>query len=314
MLYHSIRQLHDWPTMEFNRAYKVRSPAGGLPIAGDVTAIAQCYNVLLVEEAVPTAKSRHERDAGTDEGQKAVMDAGLPVAASLSEAVVSRGGRNILDCVDVSIGRGEIVTVMGPNGAGKSTLVKALLGLERLSSGTAYLAPNIRIAYSPQNYRRDAALPLSVSRLLTLTQAHPRDKIHAVLKELSIDNLLGAQVIRLSGGELQRVMLARALLRDPALLVLDEPTQNVDIAGAIEIYQIIGRQRARTGCSVLLVSHDLNLVLAATDRVYCVNGHICCFGKPEDVGRNPAFIRLFGDAASRTLAPYLHKHDHAHSP
>ncbi len=235
-------------------------------------------------------------------------------AVTLTGAVLTRDGRRVLDHVDLSVGRGEIVTVIGPNGAGKSTLIRAVLGLEKLEQGAVRRAPGLTLAYLPQRHHLDPSLPLSVRRLLTLTHAPDEKRLQAVLDELGIGALLDASALRLSGGELQRVMLARALLRDPQLLVLDEPTQNVDAAGALEIYQTIARQRDRSGCSVLLVSHDLNIVMAATDRVYCLNGHICCSGKPTDVGRDKAFVDLFGAAAAQTLAPYTHHHDHVHGP
>jgi len=233
---------------------------------------------------------------------------------TLSGAVLRRDQRLILDHVDLSVGRGEIVTLIGPNGAGKSTLIRAALGLEPLDAGEIRRAPGLKVAYLPQRHSIDHALPLSVRRVLTLTHAYPRARLSEVLDELRIGALIDAPVQRLSGGELQRVMLARVLLAETDLLVLDEPTQNVDAAGALEIYEVIARQRDKTGTSVLLVSHDLHVVMAATDRVYCVNGHVCCSGKPEDVGRDQAFIALFGKAAARTLAPYTHHHDHEHAP
>ena len=241
------------------------------------------------------------------------MNAEGPVV-SLSGAVLMRNGRRVLDHVDLAVGRGEIVTVIGPNGAGKSTLLRAVVGLDDLDSGEARRAADLSISYLPQSFQLDPSLPLSVRRLLTLTHTASEQRLRATLEELGVGNLLDASALQLSGGELQRVMLARALLREPGLLVLDEPTQNVDAAGALEIYQVIARQRARTGCSVLLVSHDLNVVMAATDRVYCLNGHVCCSGKPADVGRDSAFIAIFGEAAARTLAPYAHHHDHMHGP
>jgi zinc transport system ATP-binding protein len=241
------------------------------------------------------------------------MTAAPPVIA-LSRAVLVRNERRVLDHVDLEVGRGEIVTLIGPNGAGKSSLIRAVLGLEKLDGGEVRRAPGLSLSYLPQRYQFDPALSLSVCRGLTLTHAPAEDRLRAVLEELGIGRLLDASAQRLSGGELQRVMLARALLREPELLVLDEPTQSVDATGAIDIYQVIARQRARTGCAVLLVSHDLNVVMAATDRVYCLNGHICCSGKPSEVGRDRAFAALFGEAAARTLAPYTHHHDHVHGP
>ena len=242
-----------------------------------------------------------------------MKDATTQPAISLSRAMLKRNDRQVLDHVDLTVARGEIVTIIGPNGAGKSTLIRAILGLEKLDGGEVRRAPGLSVGYLPQQYHLDQALPLSVRRVLTLTAAPPEARLHAVLDELGIGQLLDASALRLSGGELQRVMLARALLLDPALLVLDEPTQNVDATGAIEIYQVIARQRARTGCSGAGRSHFMQL-MAATDRVYCLNGHICCSGKPNDVGRDRAFVDLFGEAAARTLAPYTHHHDHVHGP
>jgi zinc transport system ATP-binding protein len=226
---------------------------------------------------------------------------------------VIRGGRTILHGVDFEVAPGEIVTLIGPNGAGKSTLVKVALGLERLDSGRMTRAGNLRIGYQPQSYTIDRALPLTVRRLVTLNCTATAKRIGDVLGLLHLDALTDADVHSLSGGERQRAMLARAILRQPQLLVLDEPSQNLDVGGTVEIYDIISRVRAETGCGVLVVSHDLNVVMASTDRVYCLNAHICCSGKPEEVGRSQAFLDVFGPGA-RTLALYTHHHDHEHGP
>ena len=247
----------------------------------------------------------------------AIVQADPPSGGALVEmrhASVTRGGRRILDNVDFTIGRGEIVTLIGPNGAGKSTLVKAALGLERLDKGVMSRAADLTVGYQPQKYTLDPALPLTLRRLVTLNTKAPAAKVAEVLALLRLERLPDADVHTLSGGELQRAMLARALLREPRLLVLDEPSQNLDVAGAIEIYQIIADARKATGCGVLVVSHDLNVVMAATDRVYCLNTHLCCSGAPEDVSRHRAFLELFGAAAAKTLAIYPHHHDHVHAP
>ncbi len=227
---------------------------------------------------------------------------------------VTRGKRRILDHVDITVRRGEIVTLVGPNGAGKSTLIKIALGLERLDSGEVLRAAKLKIGYQPQKLSLDQALPLSVRRFLTLTEQHSTVRLEQILAEVGVPHLMESSVHVLSGGEWQRIMLARAVLRQPDLLVLDEPTQNVDTAGAVEIYQIIARLRAAIGCGVLMVSHDLNVVMAATDQVYCLNSHICCSGHPADVSRDAEFQRLFGPTAAHTLAIYPHSHDHVHAP
>jgi zinc transport system ATP-binding protein len=233
---------------------------------------------------------------------------------AVRHGTVTRGGRAILDNVDFTIGRGEIVTLIGPNGAGKSTLVKVALGLERLDKGVMWRAPGLTVGYQPQKYTLDPALPLTVRRLVTLNTIASAARVAEVLGLLRLERLVDADAHTLSGGELQRAMLARAFLREPRLLVLDEPSQNLDVAGAVEIYQIIADARKATGCSVLVVSHDLNVVMAATDRVYCLNTHLCCSGAPEDVGQHRAFLELFGAAAAKTLAIYPHHHDHVHAP
>ncbi|MDX2145152.1 MAG: metal ABC transporter ATP-binding protein [Rhodospirillaceae bacterium] len=237
--------------------------------------------------------------------------------ASLIELLgvgVVRDGKTILDHVDVTVGDGEIVTLIGPNGAGKSSLVKVALGLERNDTGRVTRREGLRVGYLPQRFAVDQALPITVRRILTLTLSADEARLRAALAEVGVEDLIDESIHTLSGGELQRVMLARALLREPHLLVLDEPTQNLDVGGAVECYQIIQRIRDRTGCGVLLVSHDLSIVMAATTRVYCLNAHVCCSGHPDDVSRDPEFLRLFGPAGAGTLALYKHTHDHSHTP
>ena len=241
-----------------------------------------------------------------------MMTAHSDPLVEVSGARITRDSRRILDGVDLTIGAREIVTLIGPNGAGKSTMVNAILGLERLDHGIIRKRPNLKIGYQPQRFPLDRALPLPVHRLLTLTQEKPRTRLLEVLTQVGIAHLIDESVHILSGGELQRVTLARAILRRPDLLVLDEPTQNVDMTGAVEIYQIIAGLPKAIGCSVLVVSHDLTVVMAATDRVYCLNGHVCCSGRPEHVSQHAEFVRLFGPAAATTLAVYPHAHDHIH--
>ncbi|HMR29354.1 MAG TPA: metal ABC transporter ATP-binding protein [Geminicoccaceae bacterium] len=228
---------------------------------------------------------------------------------------VSRRGKAVLSRVDLDIAAGEIVTLIGPNGAGKSTLVKALLGLIATDAGEVWRRPGLRIGYSPQSVSIDPVLPLSVRRFLDLGGPAGRTEALAALAEVGAEETIDRQVAALSGGELHRVLLARALLRRPELLVLDEPLSGVDVQGQAELYGLIGRLRDRTGAAVLLVSHDLHLVMARTDRVVCIEGHVCCSGHPVEVARDPAFRRLFGDRLGEVVALYrhdMHHHEHAH--
>jgi zinc transport system ATP-binding protein len=221
-------------------------------------------------------------------------------------------GRSILDNVGFSLRKGEIVTLIGPNGAGKTTLVRVVLGLAMADAGSVVLRPGTRIGYMPQTLVVDQTLPLTVQRFVTLGTPASRRQTLAALAETGAEKLIKAPVQTISGGELRRVLLARALLRDPDLLVLDEPVQGVDVNGQIELYQLIQSIRQRRGCGVLMVSHDLHLVMASSDHVLCLNHHVCCAGRPESVSRHPAYLELFGSAAAEHLAVYHHHHNHQH--
>ena len=223
-----------------------------------------------------------------------------------------RGGRHILQNVDLDLQPGEIVTLIGPNGAGKTTLVRMMLGLERPDAGDIHRQSALKIGYAPQRFDVDPAIPLTVARFLTLGGRADALKIAAVLQEVGADGLAQRQIAKLSGGELQRVVLARALLRDPQLLVLDEPVRGVDFSGEAELYKLIGTIRDRRGVGVLLVSHDLHVVMAQSDRVICLNGHVCCSGMPQRVAQHPEYARLFGPAAASAIGIYQHHHDHSH--
>jgi zinc transport system ATP-binding protein len=225
---------------------------------------------------------------------------------------LARGGRPILIDIDIDIGPGEIVTVIGPNGAGKTTLVRALLGLEPLDGGEIRRKGGLVVGYAPQRFDIDRAIPLTVARFVTLGRNAPPDEVAKVLKDVGAGALAERQFSELSGGELQRVVLARALIRSPDLLVLDEPVRGVDYAGEAELYTLIGRLRTERGFGVLLVSHDLHVVMAQSDRVMCLNRHVCCSGVPESVAQHPEYARLFGPQAARAFGLYHHHHDHSH--
>ena len=226
--------------------------------------------------------------------------------------VVRYGGRPVLDRVSIEVHRREVVSLIGPNGAGKTTAVRALLGLIKPDAGTVRHAPGLVVGYVPQRIAPEGLLPLTVRRFLAMAGRQARADVAATLDEVGAAAVMDRQLSSLSGGEFRRVLLARALLRNSDLLVLDEPVQQVDFAGQLALHQLIGRLRDRRGCSVLVISHDLHLVLGATDRVICINGHVCCAGEPETVSRHPEYVSLFGPHAAAALAVYTHDHDHSH--
>lgn len=232
-----------------------------------------------------------------------------------SDVSLIQGNSTLLENISLRIYQGEITTIIGPNGAGKTTLLNILLGLSLPSHGKIERASELRIGYMPQRLQLNPQLPLSVKRFLYLARASVRDgqflDVDEALSRTGVCHLKDHAMQTLSGGETQRVLLARALLRRPQLLVLDEPVQGVDINGQDLLYQLIKSLRDEFQCAVLMVSHDLHLVMAATDHVICLNQHICCHGHPESVSNHPAYLQLFGPAAAN-LATYTHHHDHAH--
>ncbi|MDM7255084.1 MAG: metal ABC transporter ATP-binding protein [Paracoccus sp. (in: a-proteobacteria)] len=232
---------------------------------------------------------------------------------SASDLTIRRPGstETLLSHITLTLRAGEIVTVVGPNGSGKSTLVRALLGHLPASGGMLTRAPGLRIGYVPQRVHIEAALPLTVRRFLSLPRRVDDATAAAALARTGVQGLERRQITQLSGGQFQRVLLARALLNRPQLLVLDEPTQGLDQPGIIAFYKLIEEVRTETGAAVLLVSHDLLVVMRASDRVICLNGHICCQGTPADVSAAPQYRALFGEGEG-TLALYRHHHDHQH--
>jgi zinc transport system ATP-binding protein len=239
------------------------------------------------------------------------MAVGTALVRTVSATLIL-GGRTILDGVNVKVERGEIVTIVGPNGAGKSTLLRVMLGLMPQSGGTVERAGDLVVGYVPQRFHMPTTLPLSVDRLLTLTARAKRAARTAVLEETGIAHLQDAPVADLSGGELQRALIAKALLRSPNLLVLDEPVQGVDFIGEARLYRLISDIRRNRGCGILMVSHDLHVVMGESDRVVCLNGHVCCEGQPASVQADPEFARMFGPDAARVVGIYAHDHDHTH--
>jgi zinc transport system ATP-binding protein len=230
----------------------------------------------------------------------------------LSGVSLAYGKRQVLEKITFEVRAGEIVTLIGPNGTGKTSLAKIVLDLVKPDRGQVERRPHLQFGYVPQRIAIDRTLPLSVSGFLNLPRRLPSAEIAAVLDEVGAAGLVEQPLHALSGGELQRVMLARAIMRNPDLLVLDEPLQGVDFGGQLSLFQLIRDLRARRGCGVLLISHDLHLVMAGTDKVVCINRHVCCSGEPEAVSRHPEYLELFGDQAAKGLAVYSHHHDHSH--
>ena len=233
---------------------------------------------------------------------------------SLDNAGVLRTGRWLVRGVSLSIEPSEIVTLIGPNGSGKSTTAKMALGILKPDEGLAERRPGLRVSYVPQRLAVDWTLPLNVSRFMRLTGGVSAEQAREAMNSTGVGHQAGAEVRTLSGGEFQRVLLARAIARKPELLVLDEPVQGVDFTGEIALYDLIGKIRETHDCGILLISHDLHVVMAATDKVICLNGHVCCSGTPTVVAASPEFKALFGARAASTLAVYEHSHDHTHLP
>ena len=231
---------------------------------------------------------------------------------SLDHISVGYGANTVLRNVSLSIEPAEIVTIVGPNGSGKTTLLRALIGAVRPESGQIRRKPGLRIGYVPQKLHIDPTLPITVERFLRLPGGHDKADCSLALEEAGVPDLSQRQMSGLSGGQFQRVLLARALIDKPDLLLLDEATQGLDQPGSAAFYLQIERVRQRTGCAVLMISHELHVVMSASDRVVCLNGHVCCEGTPEIVSAAPEYRALFGTGTGGALALYRHEHDHAH--
>jgi len=231
---------------------------------------------------------------------------------TLENITVAFGQRRVLSDISLNLRAGKILTLLGPNGAGKSTLVRVVLGLVAPDSGLIKRDKTLRIGYVPQKLHLDATLPLTVGRFMRLRPGTSKGDIIPALKRVQAAHLVDAPMQKLSGGETQRVLLARALLNRPQLLVLDEPTQGVDVNGQVALYNLIDQLRKELDCAVLMVSHDLHLVMAKTDEVLCLNHHICCSGTPEVVSMHPEFISMFGQRGAEQLGIYRHNHNHRH--
>ena len=231
---------------------------------------------------------------------------------SLENAGIYKSPKWLIKGVSLEVKSGQIVTLIGPNGSGKTTTAKMVLNILEPDEGSLKRYTN-KIAYVPQKINIDWTMPLRVVDFMRLTNNLSNNEIIESLNQTGVEKLFKEQIHGLSGGEFQRVLLARAIAKKPELLVLDEPVQGVDFNGEIDLYNIIKNISANLNCGILLVSHDLHFVMSATDHVVCLNGHICCSGKPSAVIKDKAYIELFGEHRSKTLTYYQHDHDHTHN-
>ncbi len=234
------------------------------------------------------------------------------IIVSAENISIQREGTSLLKNVSLKIGEGQIISVIGPNGGGKTTLARVLANLIKPQSGKVTRANNLKIGYVPQDFEMDYLMPLSVKFFLQLSPYHTKDDLQRAIKILDLEHLLDRQFNRLSGGEKQKVLLARAVLGLPQLLILDEPTQALDMDGSIKFYEILRTYVEQHNCAVLLISHDLNFVMSTTDLVVCLHGHICCQGTPQEIDEAPAYRQLFGRDISAGMALYQHRHNHTH--
>ena len=222
------------------------------------------------------------------------------------------GAKTVLSHVSLSVEPGEIVTIVGPNGSGKTSLLRAIIGAVEPVSGLVMLGTGVKIGYVPQKLHIDETLPITVARFLKLPGGVSAAGIVKALDQAGVPDLAKAQLSQLSGGQFQRVLLARALIGGPDLLLLDEATQGLDQRGSAAFYQQIEQVRQDTGCAILMISHELHVVMSASDRVICLNGHVCCEGTPAVVASAPEYRALFGTGTGGALALYRHEHDHGH--
>ena len=230
----------------------------------------------------------------------------------VEKAGLKINGKSLVDGVSFEVRQGEIVTLIGPNGSGKSTTAKIVLGIHNNIEGVAKKFTD-KIGYVPQKISIDWTLPIRVIDFMFLTNDLNNEQINVALNLTGVEHLKQKNVSDLSGGEFQRVLIARAIAKKPEFLVLDEPVQGVDFKGEIAIYELIKKISEEFNCGILLISHDLHMVMSATDYVICLNGHVCCSGKPHVVAQDNRYKELFGDRASKVLTLYEHKHDHTHS-
>jgi zinc transport system ATP-binding protein len=237
----------------------------------------------------------------------------MPQLINAQNITLIRQEKKILDNVSLIIGNNDFVTIVGPNGAGKSMLVKCLMGFFKPDSGTITTKKNIKIGYIPQKFVPDITIPMTVKYFLKLNRSFHKDEFDRIINETQTQNLLNKSLHILSGGEMQRVLLARALLMHPDILLMDEPAQNLDMAGQIQFYKYLETIHAKDKIAILIISHDLHLVMSSTKQVICLYHHICCSGTPQTITEHPEFLRIFGKDMANVLGYYQHAHNHTHN-
>ena len=230
-----------------------------------------------------------------------------------SNITVNRGETKILDNVSLTIGESEFITILGPNGGGKSMLLKCLMGFYIPDNGNIKRKRHLRIGYVPQQFTSEQTMPISVGQFLRLRKKVSAEELETITAETNIEALVNKPLNILSGGELQRILVARALIGAPDLLILDEPAQNLDISGQLAFYKLLSEIYEKRSFSILMVSHDLHMVMATTKKVICLFHHVCCSGEPQVVTKDPEFITLFGNDMAEMMAVYQHGHNHSHA-
>lgn len=231
---------------------------------------------------------------------------------SLNSVTLGYDGKIVLRDIDLTVKRGEIITIVGPNGSGKTSMMRALIGALVPTTGSIVRSRALRLGYVPQKLNIDHSFPITLRRFLSVPKRINPEQVTEAASLVGMGDFLDQQIATLSGGQFQRALLARAIIDAPDLLLLDEPTQGLDQNGSARFYQLIAGLKEKLDCAIVLVSHDLHVVMSASDRVICLNGHICCEGTPSVVSSAPEYRALFGSGTQGALAIYQHQHDHVH--
>jgi zinc transport system ATP-binding protein len=231
---------------------------------------------------------------------------------SAKNVSVLKNQKSILENIDIQINKKDFITIIGPNGAGKTMLLKCLMGFYKPTSGLIERKEKLKIGYMPQSINVINTMPMTVKGFITVKKKYDDVSLHKVITEVNLGEIVNKQLSVLSGGEMQRVLLARSLLNNPDLLILDEPAQNLDISGQLNFYKLIQEIYSKRDISILMISHDLHLVMVSTKKVLCLYKHICCSGAPQQIAKDPEFLSMFGKDMANMMSIYQHSHDHDH--